>query len=205
MKAINDGTCQWCGARQRLNPRDNTMVNHGYNVTWGFFNGICRGADHAPFEVSKDLIDTAINNVEAQIVALDGQIAKYTDPTSEVNTGNVAMFNVYYGRNDKYATTPYRWVQCAIREVTKVYSDGTGSYQQFFRVRNDDEGPQRGFEQSLNGDSRTMAGRVLAANRYYVQCVLEPSRQQAVNYVAWQRNRIATWEAKPLLARAKGR
>jgi hypothetical protein len=36
------------------------LAKHGYTVDYGFFNGVCRGADRAPLEVEKTLTETTI-------------------------------------------------------------------------------------------------------------------------------------------------
>lgn len=54
-KATHNGTCQCCGNSQAVNP---FLAKHGYTVDFGFFNGVCMGADHAPLEESRVLCDS---------------------------------------------------------------------------------------------------------------------------------------------------
>lgn len=55
MKATHQGTCQVCGAAQKL-PND-LLSLHGYTVEHSFFEGVCKGAKNLPFELNKDLIE----------------------------------------------------------------------------------------------------------------------------------------------------
>ncbi len=57
------GTCQVCGRLQML-PKG-LLSKHGYDVQWGFFNGVCWGADHLPFEQDITLVKKAIAQAAA--------------------------------------------------------------------------------------------------------------------------------------------
>lgn len=61
-KATHQGTCQICGATQKL--PNGRLALHGYTTRWGFFSGVCTGSRHLPFEQSKDLIEGAIKQAE---------------------------------------------------------------------------------------------------------------------------------------------
>lgn len=47
-KATHNGTCQRCGAQQAI--KKGVLVNHGYSVLEGWFQGICSGTGHPPLE-----------------------------------------------------------------------------------------------------------------------------------------------------------
>jgi hypothetical protein len=50
------GTCQACGARQAVDNDSKLVAKHGYRVAgFGFFNGVCQGADHVAAEIEVDL------------------------------------------------------------------------------------------------------------------------------------------------------
>lgn len=53
-KAEYDGTCQCCGAIQKL--PGGLLAQHGYQVVWQSFRGVCPGSRHLPLEVSCDLL-----------------------------------------------------------------------------------------------------------------------------------------------------
>ncbi len=54
-KATHRGTCQACGRVQAIRPDVGFVAKHGYTVDWGFFNGICAGADVTPMEYDTTL------------------------------------------------------------------------------------------------------------------------------------------------------
>lgn len=53
MKHTHRGTCQVCGRPQAVMLRNNKIAKHGYSVDWGFFNGVCQGAENTPLEQDK--------------------------------------------------------------------------------------------------------------------------------------------------------
>lgn len=48
-KATHNGTCQRCGNKQAI--KNGVLVNHGYTVDNGWFQGICGGTNRKPLEV----------------------------------------------------------------------------------------------------------------------------------------------------------
>lgn len=52
-KSTHNGTCQACGKQHAF--FKGTVAKHGYDVTHGFFNGVCFGAENVPAEVSVDI------------------------------------------------------------------------------------------------------------------------------------------------------
>lgn len=61
--ATHQGHCQWCGRLQML--PGGRLAKHGYEVREGWFSGICRGADHLPYELSCDLIQASIDSARS--------------------------------------------------------------------------------------------------------------------------------------------
>lgn len=57
-KATHTGTCQSCGRRQKL--PGGRLSKHGYTVDWGYFNGICSGAEHKPLEEDRTILDRTV-------------------------------------------------------------------------------------------------------------------------------------------------
>jgi len=65
------GTCQACGRVQAITEWTNkhsgktfgNIAKHGYTVNWGFFNGVCMGADSLPLELSKDTTERLIKEL----------------------------------------------------------------------------------------------------------------------------------------------
>lgn len=66
-KATHYGTCQLCGSLQKL--PNGVLANHGYQVEWNEYVGICRGSHHAPFELSKDLAEAELQRCEDYLVS----------------------------------------------------------------------------------------------------------------------------------------
>lgn len=66
-KATHYGTCQLCGSLQKL--PNGVLANHGYQVEWNEYVGICRGSHHAPFELSKDLAEAEVQRCEDYLVS----------------------------------------------------------------------------------------------------------------------------------------
>jgi hypothetical protein len=91
-KATHYGNCQWCGSLQKL--PGGVLSTHGYTVTHGWFNGICHGSGHLPYQISCGLIEDSIrwaksqrNNIEAQ-----REMALAVDPA----TTNKCWQHVYH-------------------------------------------------------------------------------------------------------------
>lgn len=65
LKATHRGTCQACG-RAQANFKG-FIAKHGYTVDWGYFNGVCGGAERLPLEQDKTyalhIIDVMRNEV----------------------------------------------------------------------------------------------------------------------------------------------
>lgn len=73
MKATHLGTCQICGAEQKL--PGNVLAKHGYTKRWGFFSGTCAGSHYLPFEVSTDRIAQGIASARQRIEGIEDAIA----------------------------------------------------------------------------------------------------------------------------------
>ena len=56
-KATHNGTCQVCGACQAFNAKTGVIAKHGYTVDYGFFNGVCPGADSKPLQHDRSIAD----------------------------------------------------------------------------------------------------------------------------------------------------
>jgi len=79
-KATHYGICQACGAEQKL--PNGTLSNHGYTVSWGFFEGVCPGSKKLPFELSCALVEQFINNAKRTIETFREEIVQYQENTS---------------------------------------------------------------------------------------------------------------------------
>jgi len=61
-KATHYGTCQLCGSSQKL--PSGVLAQHGYQIHWNQFHGICFGSGQLPFEQSKDFTEEYIRRSE---------------------------------------------------------------------------------------------------------------------------------------------
>ena len=57
------GTCQACGRLQAHQNTNGLVAKHGYTVDWGFFNGVCMGADAQPLELDRSMTDQIIKTL----------------------------------------------------------------------------------------------------------------------------------------------
>jgi hypothetical protein len=67
MKATHYGTCQICNSLQKA--PGGFLAKHGYDVQYGFFNGICRGSHELPYEVSNELLVAVLANIKVSIAS----------------------------------------------------------------------------------------------------------------------------------------
>jgi hypothetical protein len=65
-KATHFGTCQLCGSFQKL--PGGVLADHGYNINWGSFVGVCSGSRRAPFEQDKSYAEAQVMRAK-QILA----------------------------------------------------------------------------------------------------------------------------------------
>lgn len=91
LKHTHKGTCQACGRAQAF--YRGTVAKHGYTVTYGFFNGVCRGAEAKPLEHDKTL-------TEATIVALGEFAAQCDKRAAALKSGELEpeFYNSHYDR-----------------------------------------------------------------------------------------------------------
>jgi hypothetical protein len=65
MKATHYGTCQICSSLQKA--PSGYIAKHGYDIKYGFFNGVCRGSNELPYEVSNELLVTILAKIKVRI------------------------------------------------------------------------------------------------------------------------------------------
>lgn len=189
MKATHVGTCQVCGREQKL--PEGRLSKHGYSVQWGFFDGVCDGAHHLPFEQSKDLIERAIQRALDKVEDLKCQIALLRQPATEAR----ATCHVYRGHQEcrgRWEKPGYIWVSGKIEareprhglRFVVIGDDGREWYIHVYR--------EHGSPSEL--DAATYNNGQYADN-------LDRLIAQLTDYVAWQRKRIKDWapqELKPI-------
>lgn len=93
MKATHNGTCQACGAVQAL--PNGSLSKHGYNVQWGFFSGVCTGAERAPMEQDTSFALKVIADLTEQAETLNGlTVADITKVPVRVRENGVRVENL---------------------------------------------------------------------------------------------------------------
>lgn len=70
-KATHNGTCQACGAVHAVNAKTGRLAKHGYTVKWGYFDGVCMGADELPMEHDTEVAERVIESLNQQAHALE--------------------------------------------------------------------------------------------------------------------------------------
>ena len=68
------GHCQVCGNLHAVDNSHNGLAKHGYDVSWGFFNGVCSGADNLPIQLDKTLADRTIKSLDKAIAGFQNSI-----------------------------------------------------------------------------------------------------------------------------------
>ena len=67
-KATHNGTCQCCGRQQAI--KNGVLVNHGYVVDNGWFQGICGGTNRQPLENDTSYAEETIKFCKSQAMML---------------------------------------------------------------------------------------------------------------------------------------
>jgi hypothetical protein len=194
-KAINDGTCQICGCRQRL--PNGRLAKHGYAVRWNMFVGGCSGSGELPFEQSTGLIERAIHAAKAEAAGLldnaAEQRAKGSAPLSALPAERKTMFSVYFPATFTDRHSKHEW-----KEVDILEAEGRFFVEVDTRDMN---GRQIKKRENLYG---TLAGIIKAGREGYAY-FLEQRSKKFAEYARWQESRIEGWKPAPLLERLGGR
>ena len=198
-RATHKGTCQICGCTQLL-PKGRLSL-HGYTTKWGFFSGICAGANHLPFEQSKDQIAAAVAHVEADIKATEAEIAQLRDINSEINDGSKVWCNVYFSR------LGHVWKQLQVEVTSKTCeytknttTSATAKYEDKackFSVRPHEIGQ---YDYAAKNSLKTVREWSHYANESYARHLGKTNAQRR-DYVNWQNARMANWTPQPLTPR----
>lgn len=196
-RAEYQGECQVCGRVQKL--PDGNLAKHGYNVTWGRFQGTCPGSNHLPWEVNKDLVQGAVESAREQLTTQEALIARI----ESLVDGAEVYYSRSYGHDDpnlplalytarglpRGGYTPERGHLTVIEQTYEF--GGGGSYMIIHWVSDRD-----GHTEKLN--QRTVAEATKTHNAFYVKSDLAPHAKFLSGYIDWQTKRLAAWAPKPL-------
>lgn len=195
-KATHTGHCQVCGAQQKL--PGGMLSIHGYTVEFSFFEGICAGTKHLPFEQDISLIKDAIARALQITATIKADIARFTNSTE-----TSAWFHVYEPTTNHrgYKISKYFWRYLPVCfETTHYPAEGNGTGNEFWSHKYG-----HSVEQAKSMCSRQDAGITYSAefpmantvetrNSQYRHMVLEVELTRVTNYIKWQRHRILNWK-----------
>ncbi len=181
-KADFFGSCQWCGATQKL--PGGSLVKHGYTVKWGFFSGICRGSSFLPYEKSCDLVKKSIAEVTEQIKDTQKTVTAVLKATSSQVIANIRT----EGTADR--RMGYHWTK---GEVIRVKDHLGLKYHNY--VRNQEEIYEFNF---YDFDyAKTIPLGVKAINESYAEH-LKSVIKEMKEYIDFQTKRVEAWVQKDL-------
>lgn len=118
MKTQLRGNCPYCGNEQAV-LKNGKMSKHGYTVKFGWFNGVCRGENHKPMQIQREVTDGLVRDVREEVRLL----TSYAD---DLKTNKVTLKNVSI-RNPLSKTKADRYIVVAFSAATQ--------YQQEYATR----------------------------------------------------------------------
>lgn len=186
-KATHQGECQICGSTQKL-PKG-VLSLHGYDVRYHFFNGVCAGAKHLPFEQSKDLIAGHVARVTETANELETESQSWKD--GRMIDGNKAWYRVY---NRRLAT--YSWMQVEIFAEEFKSSVVDHTILLFNWINPHDNRKER---LNFTGFPKTIDEARKSLNVSYAGHLDHQIRGMR-QYCKWQEERMQNWTIKPLKA-----
>lgn len=195
MKATHKGQCQVCGKLQML--PDGKLSKHGYEVAgWGFFNGVCTGAAHLPFEQDISLIEGSIRwaqGVEQRFTEQRAALLADKKPAT-------AWVHEYVGsrtRNAYMKGRTYEWREMKVSdlqlgefgEITWAQIVGTAAHNQNGRAKTTVYAEDSGRVKSINE-------AMINLNKMYA-ATFEGRIKEVKQYIKWQQERIKGWKPHP--------
>jgi hypothetical protein len=130
-KSTHRGTCQACGRVQCVTLHKDTLAKHGYTVDWGYFNGVCQGAEAKPLEVERTLTDAIIE-------IMHDKAARADKVAADLKSGAVAptYFKSHYNRAtckterievSRDELMPFEQDQCLSCAIHRAESEARGA------------------------------------------------------------------------------
>lgn len=181
LKATHTGQCQVCDARQKL--PGGVLAKHGYTRRFHFFEGVCVGAGHLPFEQDTSLIQGMIDMARQRAADLRARAA---DERQGANPDS-CWYHMYLV--DQRGRGSYEWRMTRLRQ---------GEYNQI-QYEHPADGRQRepAWKRVYGGmpyDLQVCAQACAEQHAKYLEGVAE----ECDRYVTWQEGRIANWQPQPL-------
>lgn len=189
--ATHKGTCQVCGSLQKL-PKG-TLAKHGYTVDWGFFNGVCTGSHHLPFELSCDMIQGSIDRAKTMLAATQNEITDLAVPAPDTDKATVWMQR--YRKATFSIKGGYYWDKVELTKSVHTMADGYVSVRFEYAT---EKGAERVDAYTSEGSyAKTMTDAVQHFNGCYSK-VLVARAAKVADYIKWQTERVANWKPTEL-------
>jgi hypothetical protein len=193
-RATHSGECQLCAHRQLL-PGGHLSL-HGYDVRWGFFNGICPGSRHLPFEQSADLLPAVITS---QTAAAARRRADAAALRARPVTDTVFVPWEVPDPKSRYGRT-----KTETRKVTvTVVVEPRDGYTRYAFSLTDEAGETRPLDHRFGFHAYEIT-TVEGVIRWFDSrraADLDAHAKQVEGYVRWLTERLAGWALKPLTER----
>lgn len=192
-KATHSGTCQLCFARQKL--PGGVLSQHGYTTRWGFFEGVCPGSKHLPYELSCDLIEDARERQIAKAAELRATAQNYR--TLDYTGVSRAWMRVYFSAKFQGETSGYQWREVNIVEVEPITCrDGTVIKQFVYEYKVREETKRERCDlYSLEGE-RTLPNIIRHYNSRFADH-LDQEAAQRDDYAAHLLKMLRAWKHAP--------
>jgi hypothetical protein len=196
-RATHSGECQLCAHRQLL--PGGRLSLHGYDVRWGFFNGICPGSRELPYEQSAALLPAAIASQARAAASLRESALKLR--TRPVDDGKVFV-SWETDKTDKRGRRISEGREVTVT-VEATERDGYTSYA-FFLTDASGETRTLGHKFGYYGYGSDRLTTVEGVIRWFDgkrADALDEHAAQIERYVVWLEARLAGWALKPLTER----
>ena len=189
MKATHYGTCQICNNKQKA--PNGLLSKHGYTVDYGFFSGVCHGAEQLPFEKDRSVLGKVIQDFEAHIESK-------TETRNKVEKGELPVLVKSYLVPEKigYGRGKYHWVEYCGLENGKplIRADKLPSGKVPMSARLDDDGIWHTRRQ-YSGDDHPLTDYLYA---------LDQEILRNISHLNDMKDRYNSWKEKELEPVIKG-
>lgn len=187
-RATHKGHCQICGACQKLPA--GLLSKHGYTTRWGFFEGVCPGSGHPPFEEDISLIEGAIARATEEAARVEERAAA----TRMEADPDACWFHAYFNWGyTKGRRSGYEWIKTRLAD-----KEAAGQAWGLWAWHPGDAEAARWVQSAYYGGG----GIVEAARQFnndYADRYLGARIKNLRDYVEWQRGRIKGWTPQPLI------
>lgn len=188
--STHSGHCQACNSLQKLPA--GRLSKHGYQVAgFGYFAGVCRGADYPAFEESKDLIEKLIADVTEERKRLEAWATELRVPA----TGRKAWVHEYIP--DRRFGGMYVWREIEIVGDLRATDYGFSTSDLGWT---DVKGVVRNLYREGGSISGLVAKKIedVATHLNGLRAkAVDAEAKKAADYVVWQKGRIKNWKPRP--------